>query len=82
MCIIKTILVLYTSILLKHLVICCMNYVTETDSPYMSPDPKSRNDPSTVTRGIAAIAKVKGLSTEQTADIVMNNFYRLFGNIC
>ena len=69
------IFIVFTSILCVPLF-----FIIETDSPYMSPVPQTRNDPSTVPRGIAAIAKVKGLTTEEVADIVMKNFYRLFGD--
>ena len=33
--------------------------LTETDSPYQGPDRGERNDPSTVPRGVVAMAKVR-----------------------
>lgn len=57
-----------------------MDYIlTETDAPYMGPDKGERNDPSTIPRGVAAIAKVKGIPTEAAASHIRTNFQRLFG---
>lgn len=53
--------------------------LTETDSPYMGPDKGQRNDPSTVPRGVAAIARVKGISEEEARNAIRANFQRLFG---
>eukprot|EP00640_Fibrocapsa_japonica_P003744 CAMPEP_0113935426 /NCGR_PEP_ID=MMETSP1339-20121228/2575_1 /TAXON_ID=94617 /ORGANISM="Fibrocapsa japonica" /LENGTH=295 /DNA_ID=CAMNT_0000937573 /DNA_START=167 /DNA_END=1054 /DNA_ORIENTATION=+ /assembly_acc=CAM_ASM_000762 len=52
--------------------------ITETDSPYMGPDRGERNEPATVPRGVAAIAKVKGVSTEEAATAIRENFKTLF----
>ena len=57
-----------------------MDYIlTETDAPYLGPDKGERNDPSTIPRGVAAIAKVKGMPTEVAASHIRGNFARLFG---
>ena len=53
--------------------------ITETDCPYMGPDKGLRNDPSTVLRGVAAIAKVKNVSEEAMKLQIRENFRRLFG---
>ncbi|CAM9657216.1 unnamed protein product [Discosporangium mesarthrocarpum] len=53
--------------------------LTETDSPYMGPDKGVRNEPSTVTRGVEAIADARGIPAEEAAQAIRNNFLRLFG---
>jgi TatD DNase family protein len=52
--------------------------LTETDCPYMGPDKGQRNDPTTVVRGVAAIAEVKGISPEEAKLIIRANFEKLF----
>ena len=54
------------------------NILTETDCPYMGPDKGVRNDPSTVVRGVAAIAKVKGISELEAKQAIRANFQKLF----
>jgi Tat protein secretion system quality control protein TatD with DNase activity len=46
----------------------------------MGPDTGVRNDPRTISRGISAIAKVKGLTDEAVAEKILANFYNLFGS--
>ena len=53
--------------------------LTETDCPYMGPDPGERNEPSNVPRGIEAMAKARGISNEEMAQAVRENFRTLFG---
>ncbi|MFK7738804.1 MAG: TatD family hydrolase [Planctomycetota bacterium] len=53
--------------------------LTETDCPYMGPDRDARNEPANVTRGIAAMAKARGISVEEMAKAVRDNCRRLFG---
>ncbi|CAM9134136.1 unnamed protein product [Choristocarpus tenellus] len=53
--------------------------LTETDSPYMSPDKGVRNEPATIPRGLKAIAAVKNMTPEEAADAVRCNFSRVFG---
>jgi TatD DNase family protein len=52
--------------------------LTETDCPYMGPEKGMRNDPTTVIRGVAAIADVKGISIDEARDSIRNNFRTLF----
>jgi TatD DNase family protein len=53
--------------------------LTETDSPYMGPDKGVRNDPSTVVRGVAAIAEVKRVGVDDARAAIRHNFKTLFG---
>lgn len=50
---------------------------TETDSPWLSPFPERRNEPSFVAESIKKIAEIKKLSTEETADQIWKNFQRI-----
>eukprot|EP01035_Chromulina_nebulosa_P020214 gene20214-26243_t len=52
--------------------------LTETDCPYMGPDKGVRNDPTTVPRGVAAIAKVKNITENEMKIQIRNNFKTLF----
>jgi TatD DNase family protein len=52
--------------------------LTETDSPYMGPDTGERNEPANVPRGVAAMAQVRGISPEEMAGQIRENFRRLF----
>jgi Tat protein secretion system quality control protein TatD with DNase activity len=45
----------------------------------MGPDKGQRNDPSTVVRGVAAIAEVKGVSVQEAKQAIRDNFRTLFG---
>ena len=45
----------------------------------MGPDRGERNDPSTVVRGVAAIASVKRIPLETAREAIRNNFRTLFG---
>jgi TatD DNase family protein len=51
---------------------------TETDAPYLSPFPGKTNRPDNVKLTIKRIAAIKGLSEEDTANIIYNNFQRVF----
>ena len=53
----------------------------ETDAPYMTPEPfrGRRNDSNYVYRVAETLAQVKGLSTEEAAEIVFLNGLRFFG---
>ncbi len=53
--------------------------LTETDCPYMGPDRGQRNEPANVPRGIAAMAKARGIEAEEMASAVRDNFRTLFG---
>ncbi len=52
--------------------------LTETDSPYLSPDPKSINDPSNVIFAVKKIAEIKKMDEKEVANIIYNNYQRLF----
>ena len=54
--------------------------LTETDSPYLSPEPKRGeiNKPYYVPYVTAKIAEIKGLSVEETAKQIKENAYKLF----
>ena len=52
--------------------------LTETDCPYMGPDKGERNDPRTVIRGVAAIAKIKNISENEMKFQIRSNFNTLF----
>jgi len=52
--------------------------LTETDSPYLSPDSKSINNPSNVILAIKKIAEIKKMNEEEVANIIYNNYQKLF----
>jgi TatD DNase family protein len=52
--------------------------LTETDSPFQAPHKPDRNDPSNVLIGIKEIAKIKGTTEEETANIIFQNYQNLF----
>jgi len=53
----------------------------ETDCPYLTPEPHrgKRNDSSYVRLVAEKIAKIRGMSFEEVAEITTNNAKRLFG---
>lgn len=52
--------------------------LTETDSPYQSPNKEERNEPSNIIIAISAIAKIKGVTEEETANAIFQNYQNLF----
>jgi TatD DNase family protein len=52
----------------------------ETDSPYLAPVPKrgKQNEPSFLVHTAAEVARIKGVSVEELAEVTTANFYRLF----
>ncbi|MSO69658.1 MAG: TatD family deoxyribonuclease [Alphaproteobacteria bacterium] len=54
--------------------------LVETDAPYLAPVPHrgKRNEPAFVPAVAAALAALKGLTTEQVAQATTDNFFRLF----
>jgi TatD DNase family protein len=52
--------------------------LTETDAPYLSPIPGKRNDSRNIAYTIKKIAELKGLSEEDTANIIFQNYQRVF----
>ncbi|MFV0368190.1 MAG: TatD family hydrolase [Hyphomicrobiaceae bacterium] len=55
----------------------------ETDAPYLSPEPHrgKTNEPAFVVHTAAAIAKARGLTTDQIAAATTQNFFRLFTKV-
>ena len=49
------------------------------DCPYMGPDKDERNDPSTIPRGVAAIAKARGVDAQVMREQILANYHALFG---
>ena len=56
------------------------NILIETDSPYLAPVPNrgKLNEPANVRFVAEKIAELKGISTEEVAEITTNNFFKLF----
>jgi len=52
--------------------------LTETDSPYLSPIPGKINRPDNVKHTIIKIAEFKGMTPEETSNIVYANYQKLF----
>ena len=53
--------------------------LTETDSPFLSPNPNSVNDPTSVKISIEEIAKIKSLLTNYVENKIFENARKLFG---
>jgi TatD DNase family protein len=54
--------------------------IVETDSPFLAPVPNrgKRNEPSFVVHTADKVAELKGLMTNEFAQISTDNFFRLF----
>ena len=54
--------------------------LVETDAPYLAPVPYrgKRNEPAFVAATAAAVAKLKGIETDQLAAVTRDNFFCLF----
>jgi TatD DNase family protein len=54
--------------------------LVETDAPFLAPIPfrGQRNEPAYVAYTVAALAELRGISTEELASITTENFHRLF----
>lgn len=52
--------------------------LTETDSPYLAPNPGERNTPANVALGVKKIAEIKKYEEQETADMLFMNYQRLF----
>lgn len=57
--------------------------LVETDAPFLAPDPLrgKPNEPAYVVHTAAAIAKARGISSDEVAHATTQNFYRLFGKV-
>jgi len=54
------------------------NLLTETDSPYLAPPPKTRNEPAFVKLAVERIAEIKNLTFEETQNLIFKNFQNIF----
>jgi len=52
--------------------------MTETDSPCLAPDPKKTNYPYNVIYSVKKIAELKGLTIDETKNIIYMNYQKLF----
>ncbi|MBI2133684.1 TatD family hydrolase [Candidatus Woesearchaeota archaeon] len=52
--------------------------LTETDAPFLSPMPGTRSEPAMIQETIREIAKIKGLTEEDCANILYSNQQKLF----
>lgn len=52
--------------------------LTETDSPYLAPNPGERNTPANVLLAVKKIAEIKGFTQEETANTLFMNYQRRF----
>lgn len=54
--------------------------LVETDAPFLAPIPHrgQRNEPALVTHTAAALAELRGISSEELAAVTTENFHRLF----
>ncbi len=50
----------------------------ETDSPYLSPFREKRNEPAFVVESYKKIAEIKGMDISEAANIIYNNWQRVF----
>ena len=52
--------------------------LTETDSPYMGPEPGVRNEPANVPGAVAAMASARSMDVTEMTARIRENFQRLF----
>ncbi len=52
--------------------------LTETDAPFLAAEKDGRSEPAHVAATVAKIAEVKGMTAEEAANIIYNNYQRLF----
>ncbi|MFP4195577.1 MAG: TatD family hydrolase [Candidatus Woesearchaeota archaeon] len=52
--------------------------LTETDAPFLGPEPEVPNEPANVRSTIRKIAEIKGMTEQETADQVFMNYMGLF----
>jgi TatD DNase family protein len=57
--------------------------IVETDAPYLAPVPfrGKPNEPAYVVKTLETLAKVKGVSAQEMAQITNDNFFRLFSKV-
>jgi TatD DNase family protein len=54
------------------------NILTETDCPYLAPEPKQRNEPANVIFTVEKIAEIKGMDKEEVANNIFMNYQKMF----
>ncbi|MBP6217185.1 MAG: TatD family hydrolase [Oligoflexales bacterium] len=54
--------------------------LTETDAPYLGPDPGQRNEPASVVRTVDSIAKLRKTEPEDMVLLIWKNYQRMFDN--
>ncbi|MBI5398302.1 TatD family hydrolase [Candidatus Woesearchaeota archaeon] len=52
--------------------------LTETDCPYLGPEPGKRNEPANVIESVKMIAQIKKMTVEDTANAIFHNYQTLF----
>ncbi len=52
--------------------------LTETDAPWLSPVAGERNEPANVLVSVKKIAEIKGISVEETAAVIWENYRKVF----
>lgn len=52
--------------------------LTETDAPFLSPHPNKKSEPAMVAEAASAIAKIKGITEEECANMIFANYQSLF----
>ena len=52
--------------------------LTETDSPYLAPPPKQRNEPSFVKLTVQKIAEIKNIDESEAEKMIFMNYQKLF----
>lgn len=50
----------------------------ETDSPFLAPKPRTRNEPANVRLSVEIISKIKGISQEKLSEIIFKNTTEFF----
>ena len=51
--------------------------LTETDAPYLSPEPGTRNEPANVVGTVAYLAELRGWSVDHARDLIWTNYQTL-----
>lgn len=54
------------------------NLLTETDSPFLAPPPKVRNEPAFIVETISKIAELKSLDVSEVEKMIFANYQRVF----
>lgn len=53
--------------------------LTETDAPWLGPVAGERNEPANVLESVKKIAEIKGLTVEEAAERIWENYQKIFG---